>query len=139
MFGTRGVWHRPASDHRKEKNVAAIILEKTDGGLLYILTLEKVGNLSSRTWTIPSSDFVIEEEKSEAWLIWSNEHVAWWAEARNGYTNVVEDAGRYTYKEALEIVRNANHHQNFNGRTEPNEAMILDDGTYPNAKLLAKE
>lgn len=37
------------------------------------------------------------------WLVWSNEHAAWWGPKRCGYYWRVESAGRYTLAEALEI------------------------------------
>lgn len=45
---------------------------------------------------------------SAPWLIWSNEHAAWWGPGERGYTTVIEEAGRYTREEAEAIVRNAN-------------------------------
>jgi hypothetical protein len=41
------------------------------------------------------------------YLIWSNEHRAWWRPDRQGYTKRVADAGRYSEAEALEICANA--------------------------------
>ena len=41
------------------------------------------------------------------YLIWSNEHSGWWRENRCGYAGRIEDAGRYTQAEALEICTNA--------------------------------
>lgn len=55
------------------------------------------------------------------WLIWSIEHNAWWRWNHAGYTPWKMGAGRYSYEEALEIVRKANE---FRVDT-PNEAMIL--------------
>ena len=40
-------------------------------------------------------------------LIWSNEHKAWWGRYRSGYTNSPYNAGKYTKAEADEIVANA--------------------------------
>jgi hypothetical protein len=37
------------------------------------------------------------------YLIWSNEHGAWWGPGRMGYVKRVADAGRYSPREALEI------------------------------------
>lgn len=57
------------------------------------------------------------------WLIWSNEHNGWWAPARQGYNRERKRAGRYTFKEALEIVENANA-----GADDcPNECMVRED------------
>lgn len=42
------------------------------------------------------------------WLIWSIKHNAWWEKAENGYTPLMENAGRYTLEEAIRIVRSCN-------------------------------
>jgi hypothetical protein len=34
------------------------------------------------------------------WLIWSNEHQAWWGPGNRGYTVYKSKAGRYTIAEA---------------------------------------
>lgn len=39
----------------------------------------------------------------EQYLVWSNEHRAWWRPARCGYVRDVRGAGRYTRAEAIEI------------------------------------
>ena len=39
----------------------------------------------------------------DTYLIWSNEHGAWWGPHRNGYVVRVEDAGTYTRSVALNI------------------------------------
>lgn len=41
------------------------------------------------------------------WLIWSNEHRAWWGPAGHGYAARVENAGRYSHAEALDICTDA--------------------------------
>lgn len=68
-------------------------------------------------------DYVVSVEKEgigREWLIWSNEHAGWWKPLRKGYTKLREEAGRYTYREALEIVSGAN----IGLHDIPNEAMI---------------
>lgn len=42
-----------------------------------------------------------------SWLIWSNEHNAWWRADGIGYTHRVDHAGRYGFSEALHICRRA--------------------------------
>lgn len=44
-------------------------------------------------------------DQPREWLIWSNEHGAWWGPQRSGYTTEVNHAGRYTFEEADEIAR----------------------------------
>lgn len=56
------------------------------------------------------------------WYIWSFEHGGWWRPSWNGYTEKLEYAGKYSFEEALKIVRSANIHL---GKHElPNEAML---------------
>lgn len=45
---------------------------------------------------------------TERYVIWSEEHGAWWSPARRGYTRMLEVAGRYEQAEAEEIVAKAN-------------------------------
>jgi hypothetical protein len=37
------------------------------------------------------------------YVIWSNEHQAWWRPNSHGYTRWIEDAGRYARDEAVSI------------------------------------
>jgi hypothetical protein len=39
----------------------------------------------------------------DTYLVWSNEHDAWWGPNANGYVRRVEHAGRYTHAQALQI------------------------------------
>jgi hypothetical protein len=57
------------------------------------------------------------------YLIWSNEHSAWWRLKRIGYTLIIGDAGRYSEAEAREICARAN--QCRPAGAEPNEVMVL--------------
>lgn len=45
-----------------------------------------------------------------AWVIWSEEHGAWWAPGEHGYTRSLRDAGLYNEKRAREIMANANNY-----------------------------
>jgi hypothetical protein len=47
-------------------------------------------------------------EPAKDWVIWSEEHAAWWGRARWGYTESLAAAGRYSQEEAQAIVRKAN-------------------------------
>jgi hypothetical protein len=37
-------------------------------------------------------------------LVWSNQHEAWWGPARRGYRLAIEEAGRFSRAEAEDIV-----------------------------------
>lgn len=39
------------------------------------------------------------------YLVWSNEHRAWWGPDHRGYTRIIGKAGRYDRAEALRIAR----------------------------------
>lgn len=41
------------------------------------------------------------------YLIWSNEHSAWWKPAGRGYTLKMAEAGTYSEAEAVDICRGA--------------------------------
>lgn len=42
----------------------------------------------------------------KVWLVWSNEHQAWWRAGDHGYTIKVHEAGRYTLEDAIERCQN---------------------------------
>jgi hypothetical protein len=60
--------------------------------------------------------------QDSSWLIWSNEHRAWWGPAQHGYVFSRADAGRYTFQKAMQIVMDANKYQSE--KEKPNEAMV---------------
>lgn len=62
------------------------------------------------------------------YLIWSNEHNSWWRENSLGYTGNINEAGRYSYFEALDICNQANYGWDT-GRLKslPNELPIAED------------
>lgn len=60
--------------------------------------------------------------KAEYFLIWSNEHRAWWGPAHRGYTSLADRAGRYTREEAVKICNGANY--GWDGDSNPNELPI---------------
>ena len=43
----------------------------------------------------------------EPYVIWSNEHAAWWGPARCGYTIHFNEAGRYIQSVAFELCRSS--------------------------------
>ena len=57
------------------------------------------------------------------WIIWSNEHNAWWNPNEAGYTRSKTAAGRYSFERAKEICDSANE---FTG-DKPNETMLPVD------------
>jgi len=57
------------------------------------------------------------------YLIWSNEHGAWWRRWEQGYTLDLTLAGRYPKDRALAIVAAANIA--LAGDDEPNEVMVV--------------
>lgn len=59
------------------------------------------------------------------YLIWSNEHKAWWGENSRGYSNNIEYAGRYTSEEAVRICNGANY--GWNENTNPEELPIAEE------------
>lgn len=65
-----------------------------------------------------------EARNDEKWVIWSIEHGAWWGPNHRGYVYVYDQAGEYTYDEALKIVQGANRVIT----NDPHEAMIKKYG-----------
>lgn len=64
----------------------------------------------------------IEEPPVRVYLVWSNEHDAWWRPNRCGYTGELWDAGRYTESDAAEICRKASY--GWRGGSPPPEVMV---------------
>ena len=64
-------------------------------------------------------------EAPKNWLVWSNEHTGWWAPGQRGYVGKREHAGRYTFAEALAIVKGAD--RDPAALDIPNEVMMRDD------------
>lgn len=60
--------------------------------------------------------------REESYLIWSNEHVAWWAAGSRGYCISLENAGRYSKEEAIKICNGANY--DWREDSNPNELPI---------------
>ena len=56
------------------------------------------------------------------YLIWSNEHEAWWKPVGHGYTINRGDAGYYDLEQAIDICTNANVHLNDTQR--PYECIV---------------
>lgn len=49
-------------------------------------------------------------DRPTAWVIWSEEHGAWWAPGGHGYILSLRQAGRYSAERAAAIVARANAH-----------------------------
>jgi len=60
------------------------------------------------------------------YLIWSEEHHAWWSRNKNGYTRSIFEAGRFTQKEACEIVKAGNQYLDPTCDPPLNEIAIPD-------------
>ncbi len=59
------------------------------------------------------------------YLIWSNQHSAWWRPDSCGYTMLIEDAGRYSRTAAIGISRAA-WRDHTRGKGVPNEIAVLE-------------
>ena len=68
------------------------------------------------------------------WLIWSDEHRAWWKPNENGYTENIREAGRYAFEDACRIVFDANKYRGVLMR--PNEAMVRDESKCCRAPMV---
>jgi hypothetical protein len=66
---------------------------------------------------------------AKPFLVWSEEHGAWWRPGRSGYTQSIREAGRYSLDEAAEIVEKANRYLDA-GRF--NEVAVFDPMQRPN-------
>ena len=64
----------------------------------------------------------IQEPPIRLYLVWSNEHDAWWKPNRRGYTHDVWGAGRYAETEAAEVCRKAAY--GWRGGSLPPEVMV---------------
>ena len=62
-------------------------------------------------------------EDTRKYLVWSNEHRAWWGPNYQGYLLTISHAGRYSLREATIICTNANAY--LPATSEPNEVMVL--------------
>ena len=73
----------------------------------------------------------------EPWIVWSNEHRAFWAPNRQGYTKAIEKAGRYSRDEAENICRYAAPRANstINVGTPPEICMPAPEATPEGALL----
>lgn len=63
-------------------------------------------------------------DTSQKYLVWSNEHNAWWRPDYCGYTNHIQAAGRYSREVAVKICTGANY--GFARGERPNEIPVLE-------------
>lgn len=47
---------------------------------------------------------------TRVFLVWSEEHGAWWRPGHMGYTQSIREAGRYSLQEAADICAKANRY-----------------------------
>lgn len=64
----------------------------------------------------------MESKPEYNWLIWSPEHGSWWRPSACGYTSRHQEAGRYSFEEAFEIVRESFAGARKDGR--PPDTMV---------------
>lgn len=62
---------------------------------------------------------------TDRYLIWSDEHSAWWRPASRGYTIHMDQAGRYSREEALSIC--ANGRDGWNAKESPSEIPVREE------------
>jgi hypothetical protein len=65
-------------------------------------------------------------EQSKAYLVWSNEHQAWWRPNERGYTTNLSAAGVYSHREALLICATARDGWSPN-KPPPEIPVVKDD------------
>lgn len=78
--------------------------------------------------------------ESSEYVVWSNEHRAWWGPDHRGYNTHLTFAGRYTRDQALRICVNARGGRRFN--ENPSEVpLLLADAEifWTDAALLERE
>jgi hypothetical protein len=64
------------------------------------------------------------------YVIWSNEHRAWWRPNSQGYSKSIEHAGVYSRDDAMGIVEGANAYQHRH--QAPNELAVAIVDLSPN-------
>lgn len=62
---------------------------------------------------------------AERYLIWSNEHKAWWGPNSQGYTTCMQRAGRYSREAAISICNGANY--GWDEDSNPLELPVLEE------------
>jgi hypothetical protein len=75
-----------------------------------------------------SGETLVAQEAPPAYLIWSNEHRAWWRHDHCGYTSDINDAGWYKREEAIRICALSRDGWR-NGFVPPEVPILLADAT----------
>lgn len=91
------------------------------GGLTQCLKCKGTGRVRSATPRAQGLPACSDERQPRTclWLIWSNEHHAWWGANERGYVKTKGNAGQYSFDKAISICRSANR-----GLEVPNETML---------------
>ena len=67
---------------------------------------------------------------NKIYLVWSNEHSAWWGPDHAGYFSRLAFAGRYTREEALAICVGARGGRQFNANPTEIPVLLADAEIY---------
>lgn len=73
----------------------------------------------------------------DKWVIWSNEHTAFWRPNHRGYCSFIVDAGRYSFEEAFEICQGANYPSDDNGYPIEKNRIVLHEVMCPSPEMIA--
>lgn len=83
------------TDRSEAIALAQRVIEQVDGGRMDMFD----ANILARA--------LLKEDDHHSYLIWSNEHRAWWGPSFLGYEKKLTEAGGYTRNEALKICADA--------------------------------
>lgn len=104
--------------------------------------LDRDGELTDHLRGLNSAIYEFEKRVKRAaaaneYLVWSNEHGAWWRPNSQGYTTLIQAAGRYSREEALKICGLGR--DGWRNEGSPDEVPIrLEDAEACSAILAAK-
>jgi hypothetical protein len=108
-----------APEELKAIGFKLIALCKATGATQFKLSMD---NVTDPEGPLGDWEMTVRKKGVPEWIIWSNEHGAYWGRNRSGYIKSRKDAGKYSYEDALEIVEGANKYRKDD--EEPFEAMI---------------
>lgn len=72
----------------------------------------------------------------EMYVVWSNEHKAWWGPGRCGYTPHYNQAGRYSQDAAMEICRQSLPTALHIGIIDAIPVRVIDMGTFLDGAMI---